>query len=619
MPKAPIFLVLLFLAACSGGAPRPTLEILTSSEPIDVVMKSTAWEPAQKEIPSFGYARHSVWARSRIENKSQHPVEMVLEMGAPWLDQIEFFVGNAAAGRAGNIFAFGADAVYHRHPSFSFTVEEGRTRTIYIHVTHSGLLSLPMRLWTRSEFEKKSQGEYIIHGIYFGAIAALLLYNLTLFFIIRERSYLYYCLYLVCVLIGYFLLGGFARQFFFPGSPWVVKPGTLVMNFLALLCVLIFSRQFLKLAQVQQLLDRWVLVLAATCGFGAFAALFLPYDLAALLGNVATPVIGVTMLASAGLSSKKGVRQSRIFLSAWLAVVFGALLESSTKFGILPVTTLGRFGIQLGTLVEVVLFSIALGRRIRTLAEEKTRSEDRLHTLEKDLELARTIQRRILPSRLPEIQDVDLFVHYQPLHMVGGDFYDFHVKDKRHIGILIADVTGHGVGAALDSSTVKIAFRNEAASAAHPESLLAGMNGFLTGTLDYRFVSAVYAFLDLERMTLTHATAGHPPILLLREGKLIVLENDGMLLGFQSDAEYRAAVTEIRAGDRLMFYTDGLYDQIQPEDSPVETLHNEIIRNRGEPDAEFAATLVHSMERPHPFTLDDITLLTVTVKGSHAH
>lgn len=610
----PILLCILFTAACTG-APRPTLEILNSSESIERVMKSDAWEPAAKEIPSFGFARHSVWARSRIENSSTNPASMVLEIGAPWLDQIEFFVEGRPAGRAGNNAVFAADAVYHRHPSFEFSVEPGRTRTIYVHVIHSGLLSLPMRLWDRADFEKKAQGEYIIHGIYFGAIAALLLYNLTLFFIVRDRSYLYYCLYLVCVLAAYSLLGGFARQFFFPSSPWVVKPGTLVVNFLGLAAVLVFSRQFLTLSAVHKLLDRWVLVLAGVCGIGVLSAAFLPYDTASMIGNATTPVIGLTMLASAGLASYKGVRQSRIFLSAWLAVVLGAFLEAVSKFGLLPFTTAGRFGIQIGTLVEVVLFSVALGRRIRTLAEEKARSEDRLRTLEKDLELARSIQRRILPSRLPEIENVDLSVHYQPLHMVGGDFYDFHVKDKRRIGILIADVTGHGVGAALDSSTVKIAFRNEAASAAKPDTLLAGMNGFLTGTLDYRFVSAVYAFVDLEAMKLTYASAGHPPILLLRGNDLVVLETEGLLLGFQSDAAYSSASADLRPGDRLLFYTDGLYDQVQPDDMPVETLHRELVRRRSEPSSSFAASVVRSMQRKHPFTMDDITLLTMTVKA----
>ncbi|MBI3394202.1 MAG: serine/threonine-protein phosphatase [Spirochaetia bacterium] len=186
--------------------------------------------------------------------------------------------------------------------------------------------------------------------------------------------------------------------------------------------------------------------------------------------------------------------------------------------------------------------------------------------------------------------------------------------DSRRFGVLVADVTGHGVGAALDSSTVKIAFRNEAPVMTAPSALLHGMNRFLAGTLDYRFVSAVYAFLDLDAMTITYASAGHPPILLLRGSELLSLDNEGVLLGFATDSEYAQLSTELLPGDRLLWYTDGLCDQIDPEDLPAVALHHAALKLRAEPLADFVPRLAKSMKRPKPYVQDDITLLAVGIQ-----
>src|SRR5436853_4438063 len=97
---------------------------------------------------------------------------------------------------------------------------------------------------------------------------------------------------------------------------------------------------------------------------------------------------------------------------------------------------------------------------------------------------------------------------------VAGDFYDFLSIDEKRIGILVADVTGHGVPAALIASMLKVAFASQAAHAHDPGRVLTGLNGALCGQLDAHYVTAAYLFVDMEKSSLHYSAAGHPPLML---------------------------------------------------------------------------------------------------------
>ena len=107
-------------------------------------------------------------------------------------------------------------------------------------------------------------------------------------------------------------------------------------------------------------------------------------------------------------------------------------------------------------------------------------------------------------------------------------------------GLLVADVSGHGVPAALIASMVKMATTAQRQHAASPERLLAGVNEALCGSTQGQFVTAAYVYLDAERGELCYAAAGHPPMLLLRDGQVCSIEKNGLVLGVLSSAAYRA-------------------------------------------------------------------------------
>ena len=143
---------------------------------------------------------------------------------------------------------------------------------------------------------------------------------------------------------------------------------------------------------------------------------------------------------------------------------------------------------------------------------------------------------------------------------VAGDFYDFLITNPQQAGLLIADVSGHGVPAALIASMVKLAATSQRANAADPAALLSGMNTVLHGNTQSQFVTAAYVYLDAATSTLRYSAAAHPPMLLLRDGEIIPITENGLMLAAFSFSTYETATHPIEPGDRLLLYTDGLLE-----------------------------------------------------------
>jgi phosphoserine phosphatase RsbU/P len=189
-----------------------------------------------------------------------------------------------------------------------------------------------------------------------------------------------------------------------------------------------------------------------------------------------------------------------------------------------------------------------------------------LLTIQKELETARQIQLSILPSEIPKIEGLDISARYVPMTSVAGDFYDFIVVDEKHIGILVADVSGHGMPAALIASMLKVALSAQETHAADPVQVLLGLNQSLCGKFEHHYVTAAYLFVDMQQRTLTYAGAGHPPLLLWggsSKGVRAVTEN-GIFLGRFPSATYSSVELPLEIGSRALLYTDGISETTNP-------------------------------------------------------
>ncbi|HEY1897736.1 MAG TPA: PP2C family protein-serine/threonine phosphatase [Terracidiphilus sp.] len=252
------------------------------------------------------------------------------------------------------------------------------------------------------------------------------------------------------------------------------------------------------------------------------------------------------------------------------------------------------------------------------VAARRTLTRDQeLGEIQKELELARTIQLSLLPGTCPSTDAFQIAARYVPMKSVAGDFYDVIAADARHVGLLIADVSGHGVPAALIASMVKMAAISQRDNAAHPAQLLSGMNRALCGNTQGQYVTAAYVFVDGEKRELRYAAAGHPSMLHLRNGIVTEVAENGLLLAAVDDIAYTEIAVPLEAGDRLLLYTDGMVEarngagKIFSEGSLIAAL---VETGELGPD-EAADSIVGKVKGWAPSQDDDLTLLVCDYAG----
>jgi sigma-B regulation protein RsbU (phosphoserine phosphatase) len=201
---------------------------------------------------------------------------------------------------------------------------------------------------------------------------------------------------------------------------------------------------------------------------------------------------------------------------------------------------------------------------LSTLGFVATRStlqqDQELKEIRKELEVARRIQLSILPGEFPASANFRVGAGYVPMSSVAGDLYDYVIAEDHQVGLLVADVSGHGVPAALIASMVKLAASSQRRVAGDPSQFLSGMNAALLGNTQHQFVTAAYVHLNSESEELRYSAAGHPPLLLVRNGDVTQIEENGLILAVFASASYSTAIHKLEKGDRIVMYTDGILE-----------------------------------------------------------
>ena len=286
---------------------------------------------------------------------------------------------------------------------------------------------------------------------------------------------------------------------------------------------------------------------------------------------------------------------------------FAVLRVGLLTFGILAIydNLIGRYKI------EPYGFAVLLASLGYVAARHTLKRDEELGEIHRELELARRIQHSLLPAAFPESRAFRVAARYVPMNSVAGDFYDFLVAGAARAGLLIADVSGHGVPAALIASMVKMAAVSQRAEAAHPATLLTGMNRALCGNTQGQYVTAACVHLDAGARELRYAAAGHPAMLLLRRGQVIEIAENGLLLAAVDGIEYCECAVPIESGDRLLLYTDGVLEarNTAGEFFGEDSLSNVLMATATMPPPEAADEIIAQVQHWGRSQDDDLTVL----------
>ena len=348
----------------------------------------------------------------------------------------------------------------------------------------------------------------------------------------------------------------------------------------------------------------------AVSGIAADAILLRPHA-ARLPNNVLVIALLAALLVWVFRRGHTPTRELRVVRIGVVAFVVTAVADNLR--GVRAINFPGPDLEQFGVIVTVSCLGTLVAWR--ALADAR-----RLVAIDRELSIARDIQASILPQAMPRIGGVSIAARYRPMTAVAGDFYDFLELGDDRLGVLVADVTGHGVPAALIASMVKVALAAQQERGDRPADVLTGLNRAMCGRLAGRYVTAAYLFVDARARVIRYAAAGHPPMLHAGPPPAPVrrIERNGLLLGFFDDAAYDEVELPLDGADRFLLYTDGIIEAANAADDlfGVERLERALASaSTLAPDAAADAVLAAMDAWSGLPAADDLTLLMVEARG----
>ncbi|OHD68975.1 MAG: hypothetical protein A2W19_07055 [Spirochaetes bacterium RBG_16_49_21] len=267
-----------------------------------------------------------------------------------------------------------------------------------------------------------------------------------------------------------------------------------------------------------------------------------------------------------------------------------------------------------------------LERKISKRTEELSAAYEHVNKLyrqiQTDLNLAKRIQKRIMPENLDGIEGLNLAIHYYPMADIGGDIYDIFQLRPGHIRIFLADAIGHGIQAALITMIIK----GEYEKVKNIKSIQALLEIINSSFIDVyytlnAFFSCILMDVDLHKRKIRYASAGHPDQIHVCNNTIEILRHTGRLIGIKEDTRYEIVEKNIYENDKILLFTDGLFEQFNDREEGFTERHIlELVKKRmSSPIYDLHNTIIAAMkeflgENYEQSICDDITMIGIEIK-----
>ncbi len=315
-------------------------------------------------------------------------MDWVLLVGNPLLDYLDAYgLDGERIYQAGDQRPFASRWIDHRQLVLPLRLAAGESRELVLRMQTAGSANLSASLMTATDFEHREQRMLLLQGLFFGALMAMALYNLSIHLITRDRNYLWYSLF-VASFAGYqFIQLGFALQWLWPQALAWQQLSFPLSSAIATLFGTLFTYGVLDLRRAPPFYT-WLTRLLLGCTLLVMAlALFAPYQ-AALFGSFALVVVGAVLACLFTLLRwRAGFQAARLFAAGWFVLIAASLFSILTGTGLLPYSRLTLHAQQIGGLIELAVFSIALAARIRQAQREHQQAQIDLFAKEHQLRL----------------------------------------------------------------------------------------------------------------------------------------------------------------------------------------------------------------------------------------
>ena len=365
---------------------------------------------ATEPVLNFGLSGVTYWLRLQIKNDHPSDESWFVELAYPLLDSVSFYRkladGSWEETVSGELVKDRSQPVHYKHFLFPMVASDTTIHTYYLKITTESAARFPVFIRRADNFLADIITEEIIFGMFYGAMLMMVLYNLFLFFALRETGYLLYCAFILlntavqATFNGHIQLLGFALPYI---NTWL-----LICMFGAALFGVVFAMIFLQTKRLSGFLHRVLLGEAGVAGLFLLLSFGLPYRVNAVAASILFLIIPLTVWISGLVAWRKGNATARYFVAAWTLYLTAVTLISLRTLGVIPGSMPLEVVMQLGSVLDAVLLSLALADRITIYRQERVRAQARALAISQEKEqLVKEQNRRLeeqVARRTEEIQ-----------------------------------------------------------------------------------------------------------------------------------------------------------------------------------------------------------------------
>ncbi len=333
---------------------------------------------------NFGITNSIYWVRFTVENLSQHQ-DWHLRVNYPPTDYIDFYSPNERTGTY-TVIKTGDKRPFASRPTknnfFLFPINPSNdAATYYARFETQSVMNLSMTLISETSLIETAVSFSYFQGVYFGILFVMALYNLFIYLSVRDKTYLYYVLFILCMGIFQLTVQGYGVMLVWPDWPWWTNNALIFGISLTLLFALRFTQSFLFTQRYCPKHHNAMQILGYGSLINCLLVILLPFSIPAYLA-VFLGFLSSVAMASAGIASlKAGSRQARFYLAAWSVLLLSSFLFLFRLMGLLPSDWFTLYAVQIGSVIEAVLLSLGLADRINLLKAEALKTEQSANKL----------------------------------------------------------------------------------------------------------------------------------------------------------------------------------------------------------------------------------------------
>lgn len=363
----------------------------------------------QEDVLNFGFTQSAYWFHQAITNNSAN-TEWILEVASSKLDNVEAFIfledGKTQQFQSGDHIEFSQRAIQHPNINFALSLPKNSTTHIFLRATTNAAIDMPVLLWTREGFILNGQNEKAVYGLYYGALLAMLLYNLFLAISLRDINYYLYVFYIGCFGLTQLTLNGLAYQYIWPNSPWWNGVALHFFSCATPIFMILFTRQFLQLRRQNEQLDNTYLGAALFFGLNAIGTLTAISPNLIWTITVSNIVLASGIIATGIWVWRKGYEPAKAFTFAWLFLAAGVVIYIIRTMGLIPSNGFTDYAMQIGSAMEFTFLSLALAIRINFLKSQADINQQEVtNTLQYEVERRTRDLERITEQAVKAKQD----------------------------------------------------------------------------------------------------------------------------------------------------------------------------------------------------------------------